>query len=174
MNQVLKVLDRVTFTGALALLDATEAHAFVQGYPYTGFGRVNMADGLIFPSSIQSQERNWNLYWDVRVFAAGGEWHAWRDARGDWRWRLWRVEDPGITTLPLLRTPLWGWGNAIKERDNGWSYQEEGNGARVWLSDQVLTVDHAKLGIEIERRVGYDSSGVAGVIDFRICNFYGR
>lgn len=145
-------------------------YLLVQGYPFTTFGRflengspefppvVPEAGGFIAPDPVRV---SWDLFWDVRVFGAAGDWHAWRSSGGEWKSRLLKAAECRFERHYLL------WGEETKDAGGGWICRTETRGARVWLpSDQA----HATK-LRVRLRIDYDENGVAGIIDAALVGF---
>lgn len=137
----------------------------LQGYPYTGFARIDTKWGLRLPLKDVSLRKD--LYWDVRMFSPQGEWHLWKkNARGEWGKRFaapntWNI----IERLHRL------WGASVPLRDGEWFRYQEANGATIYLPEEIRN-PALKVHLRVERDVrGKDEkrTNLAGIVDAMIC-----
>lgn len=154
----------------LGKLSAEQADLLIQGYPFTSFGRLVKGKALDLPPQFAALNRNWSLFWDVRVFAAAGEWHAWRDRRGRWKARVWLAKKDAGNLLAEQHYPLWGWGNPKTVVDGAWGYRPEGNGAAVWLPQEVLERE-PRVSLTMCQVAETGRNGIAVVVDTVIRRF---
>jgi hypothetical protein len=139
--------------------------ALVQGWRYTGF--VRFSPNVEFPPHCGSISRDWNQYWDVRIFGANGESHAWK-AQGRWKVRRHRFQD--ITDKIERTYRVWG---KPAGQGNGWyRFEEERRGLEFWALFENREIKTWLL-VDYDESAD-DATGLAGIVDFVIRPFEGR
>jgi hypothetical protein len=139
--------------------------ALIQGWPYTGFVRVS--PNVEFPPHRGSISRNWDRYWDIRIFGASGETHAWR-IYGRWKVRRCRFEDIKDKIERTYRL----WGKPVNQ-ENGWyRFEEDRRGLEFWAPFDKPEI---KTWLLVDYDEGTDdATGLAGIVDFVIRPLEGR
>jgi CRISPR-associated protein (TIGR03984 family) len=158
---------------AVSRPDVSDRHAvaLVQGYPATGFW-VLAADGRLLTPPAQEMSLDWNLYWDLRLFGAHGEWHFWREDSGNWAGRFCSRDE--WSDYIDRQDALWGTRVETKEKD-GWQWSRvwEERGVSVWVPFPV-TAQSLPIRLTIRRRVDYQRhTALAGFVDAMLLGFSG-
>ncbi len=142
--------------------------ALIQGYPETRLIEATHASDLLKPPN------TWEDFFDFRIFASAGEWHAWNLGCGQWAARYWRPDDYEKDALLSRQLPLWGNSVSKQNEKDGWVCMSEANGAQVWVPK---TVAIEKAGgrnrplaiLEAVEIVAFqENTGLAGIVDFAL------
>lgn len=148
---------------ALAAGSPVSAHFLLQGYPFTGFGRLT-PDSIELPARAADQSGpDWSMYWDLRIFGKEGEWHAWRTGKNGWLARFLERSDKSLN-----RTyQVWGeWSS--KDSLPAWDCYFETRGTRVWIPSE-LSRQSPHMGVVMALIKNTDeASGIVGIVDSMI------
>jgi CRISPR-associated protein (TIGR03984 family) len=151
------------------------AYLLIQGYPATGFGKINdgKIDLRLEPDVHGDVELEWDYYFDVRMFGELGEWHCWHTLRGDWNARFaneteWKDSD----NEKYFERNYVLWGTQFIGRGDWCECLEKGRGARIWIPIFVPVGKGKPASLRIRHRVEFDkNTGLAGITDAMIVRF---
>ena len=147
-----------------------EAYLLLQGSPYTGLACVH-EDGLGLPPEhpavANGFDAEWDIFWDLRLFGAQGEYHAWRQD-GGWHCRFAPKEQHNSVERDY---PLWG-RNDEGPNATDWDCYHETRGARIFVPSK-LTSGLRFARMRILQVIDFDESGMAGVVDAMILGIKG-
>jgi len=140
----------------------------IQGFPET-----RLIEGAKAAAVVKAPN-TWEDFFDIRVFASTGEWHAWNLGGGQWAARYWKPGDHGKDLLLSRELPLWG-SRIEKEEKDGWACISEASGAQVWVP-RTVAIENAGGGrnrplaiLEAVEIIGFqEDTGLAGIIDFAL------
>ena len=171
MAETLIVASQEWISAAGETLGPDPVLAILQGYPYSGFGLVAGADIQLPRNEVFNDP---SLYWDLRLFSAKGEWHAWK-VGPRWYERRFFANESGLSTEQTLLKPIHRdyilWGGDTPEPIGDWTRFIETRGAEVWVPGRHTT----PLKLRMKLLVDYDpKSHLAGIVDAVICGIERR
>lgn len=146
--------------------------ALLQGYPLTSFAVLRGDEWRLPPGMPAVKSLKWDLFWDIRVFGDGVEYHAWRTSQG-WFWR--KLDAGKLPAESPYEKSYYLWGNKLDgEVVDGWWCCSEDRGARVWIPVESKADPKGPLPLQLKMRCVIEkdpTSGLAGIVDAAIVGF---